>query len=473
MSGSENGKILATFALIPAITILGSYIFDNFVRKPQDGDTSASTPSSKFNTSNSMSAAHTPRRGSVDDSLNMSVTSLSSSIEHPLDGLSSSQTRTPHALSASLAARRRGSGSDDYADASFRGIRSTTSSFFDDDESEEGDPKGRESGEASARDKALQDILRANNSNTNNNDINGEGSLLMSKGTNYTTQESTFSTSDDQEIRSGGSSPKKGSKKQVYQSVFHGNLFQSMHTEEKGIGSLTNLGLEQPLVVAMVGLPARGKSYIVKMIIRFLTWTGIECKVFNVGAHRRKIGLESADASFFDKQNSDGNRKREEMAMVVQEAMYKWLHGSTRKNRVAFFDATNTTKGRRYALAQRARAESTFLLFVESICDDQEVLNRNYDLKLKNEDYKDMPPDKAKADFLKRVSAIGLLLAIALLREMEMMLMLMIMMSILTSTISAPRCFLFICSSPSPSFHRIPSLSHYTLLSSSSLSHHR
>lgn len=51
----------------------------------------------------------------------------------------------------------------------------------------------------------------------------------------------------------------------------------------------TSLGLEQPLVIAMVGLPARGKSYLVKMIMRYLKWTGFECKVFNVGSYRRQV----------------------------------------------------------------------------------------------------------------------------------------------------------------------------------------
>lgn len=67
----------------------------------------------------------------------------------------------------------------------------------------------------------------------------------------------------------------------------------------------------------MVGLPARGKSYIVKMIIRYLKWTGFECEVFNVGAYRRKIGLAEAKASFFSSTNSDGQKVREEMAIMV------------------------------------------------------------------------------------------------------------------------------------------------------------
>jgi predicted kinase len=166
----------------------------------------------------------------------------------------------------------------------------------------------------------------------------------------------------------------------------------------------TALGLEQPLVIAMVGLPARGKSYLVKMIIRYLKWTGFECQVFNVGSFRRQVGLASADSNFFDNSNPNNHKIREQLAMMVQDSMYKWLHETNEeKRRVAVFDATNTTKERRLALAQRAESENVFLLFVESICDDQEVLMKNYELKLQNEDYKGMDPDTARRDFISRV----------------------------------------------------------------------
>lgn len=55
-------------------------------------------------------------------------------------------------------------------------------------------------------------------------------------------------------------------------------------------------------------------------------------------------------------------------------------------NRVAFFDATNTTQARRQKLLERNRRESkaVSLIFVESLCDDPNVLHRNYQLKLQN-----------------------------------------------------------------------------------------
>jgi hypothetical protein len=160
----------------------------------------------------------------------------------------------------------------------------------------------------------------------------------------------------------------------------------------------------------MVGLPARGKSYIAKMVQRYLKWTGYVVSVFNVGSYRRKIGLASADSNFFDEDNHDAQRVRDEMAMAVQDEMYNWLRGGEgggegAGRRVAIFDATNTTKSRRQKLLLRARREAAMLLFVESICDDKNVLERNYAMKLQNDDYRQMDPTQALKDFKLRVEA--------------------------------------------------------------------
>ena len=111
-----------------------------------------------------------------------------------------------------------------------------------------------------------------------------------------------------------------------FENASRGNLEELDDPKEKK-AAWTQLGLEQPLCIAMVGLPARGKSFISKMIIRYLKWTGFECEVFNVGSLRRSQGMAGVDASFFDAKNEQGNKIREEMAMAVQDEMYVWLHG--------------------------------------------------------------------------------------------------------------------------------------------------
>lgn len=184
------------------------------------------------------------------------------------------------------------------------------------------------------------------------------------------------------------------------------NNSQPVAQSRQEMTTWTSLGLDQPVVIAMVGLPARGKSYIVKMLRRYLKWTGVEADVFNVGSYRRKMGLASADANFFSPTNAEAKLLREELAMAVQDCMYEWLReDESSKGRVAIFDATNTTKARRQALANRAKKENVFLLFVESICDDKDVLKRNYELKLDNDDYQGVDKKIALKDFESRVAA--------------------------------------------------------------------
>ncbi|GAB5033839.1 bifunctional 6-phosphofructo-2-kinase fructose-bisphosphate 2-phosphatase [Nannochloropsis oceanica] len=177
---------------------------------------------------------------------------------------------------------------------------------------------------------------------------------------------------------------------------------QALKTDFVGFSTM-----QRKLILVMVGLPARGKSYIVKMLIRYLTWTGIHAKVFNVGEFRRKLGLSGVDKSFFEANNAEAQKTRESMAAQVLDEAYEWLSaGGEDEPRVALFDATNTTRSRRENLLARNRQETNAtLLFVESICDDEEILHRNYSMKLQNNDYKGMDPAVALADFKQRVRA--------------------------------------------------------------------
>ena len=67
-----------------------------------------------------------------------------------------------------------------------------------------------------------------------------------------------------------------------------------------------------PIILCMVGLPARGKSYLSKKLRRFLRWNGFTAEEFNAGNKRRELmkgGGQSAD--FFAGRNESGLSKRE------------------------------------------------------------------------------------------------------------------------------------------------------------------
>jgi broad specificity phosphatase PhoE len=74
---------------------------------------------------------------------------------------------------------------------------------------------------------------------------------------------------------------------------------------------------------------------------------------------------------------------------------------------IAIFDATNTTRERR-AWLQSALAgvdPSIRLVFIESICNDEDVIRANVrETKLKSPDYKDVGEGTAVADFLARIA---------------------------------------------------------------------
>jgi hypothetical protein len=66
------------------------------------------------------------------------------------------------------------------------------------------------------------------------------------------------------------------------------------------------------LVIAMVGLPARGKTYIAHKLQRYLSFFhGAPTQVFNVGNYRRKKFGASKPASWFDSSNVEAEQQRQ------------------------------------------------------------------------------------------------------------------------------------------------------------------
>jgi 6-phosphofructo-2-kinase len=238
----------------------------------------------------------------------------------------------------------------------------------------------------------------------------------------------------------------------------------------------------------MVGLPARGKSYIVKKIARYLNWLQHPTEIFNVGNRRRiaagggqtlpnksidsqlresvrkmsvntaapptiidqkdmlpppaivtqilvngepnhvpqtpqttdgnaNLGVSSQpiplpapqqmdqSAAFFDPDNVKAFQIREQVALETLDELLDYvLNGG---GSVGILDATNSTLERRKMIMNhiRERAGSELgVLFLESRCIDQNLLESNMRLKLSGPDYKDRDdPAAALADFKKRV----------------------------------------------------------------------
>ena len=254
-------------------------------------------------------------------------------------------------------------------------------------------------------------------------------------------------------------------------------------------GRIASRDVGAKLVIVMVGLPARGKSYITKKLARYLNWLQHDTRIFNVGERRREVaggphalhkseshandaepqtvaqillndeltleppatpppsagglrplsnatkqdlgyGREDAlaldprspttkarqeqeqeeqeameqDAAFFDPDNKKASQIREQVARETLDELLDYiLH---QNGSVGIFDATNSTLERRKMIMERIRERGgpdLNVLFLESRCVDQELLESNMRLKLNGPDYKDKDPQLALEDFKKRI----------------------------------------------------------------------
>lgn len=226
-------------------------------------------------------------------------------------------------------------------------------------------------------------------------------------------------------------------------------------------GRIPERDVAAKLVIIMVGLPARGKSYITKKLQRYLSWQQHDSRIFNVGNRRRiatgrkvsvhskldpepghldppvqaaaillnglpapngertferyeptKLDLNDAaddgqdqSAKFFDPKNEKASAIREQVAVETLDELMDYLLNEG--GAVGILDATNSTIERRQHLVNciRKREPKLGILFIESICRDPNLLEANMRLKLSGPDYRDKDPRKSLADFKKRVEA--------------------------------------------------------------------
>ncbi|XP_062247561.1 6-phosphofructo-2-kinase/fructose-2,6-bisphosphatase 2-like isoform X1 [Platichthys flesus] len=157
-----------------------------------------------------------------------------------------------------------------------------------------------------------------------------------------------------------------------------------------------------PTVIVMIGLPARGKTYMAKKLTRYLNWIGVPTKVFNLGVYRREAVQSYKSYDFFRHDNKEAMQIRKQCALVALEDVKAYLNEEG--GQIAVFDATNTTRERRELIQNCAKENAYKVFFVESICDDPDVIATNIlDVKVSSPDYPERHRERVMEDFLKRI----------------------------------------------------------------------
>ena len=151
-------------------------------------------------------------------------------------------------------------------------------------------------------------------------------------------------------------------------------------------------------IIILVGLPARGKSFISNKLCKYLNWINIKTKIFNVGEFRRKK-YNFIDSSFFDSNNDLYNELRKNLTIELYKKLLSWINLDN--NTIAIFDATNCSNEKRQLL-HSLTPDYINLLFIESICDIPQIINKNILIKENSGDYNNTSLSFYK-DFIYRI----------------------------------------------------------------------
>ena len=163
------------------------------------------------------------------------------------------------------------------------------------------------------------------------------------------------------------------------------------------------------VVIVMVGLPARGKTYIARKIARYLSFFhGAPTETFNVGEYRRRMaGTKDLTHKFFAAEDVGTSVQREEFAAAAMADLKAFITADSSMGRVAIFDGTNSNIKRRAWILEELRSvlpTKNHVLFVESICRDKQIIESNIRAtKLHSPDYEGWSEDAAVADFNARI----------------------------------------------------------------------
>ncbi|KAK3518964.1 hypothetical protein QTP70_016211 [Hemibagrus guttatus] len=173
-----------------------------------------------------------------------------------------------------------------------------------------------------------------------------------------------------------------------------------------------------PTMIVMVGLPARGKTYISRKLTRYLNWIGVPTQVFNLGQYRREAVKSYKNYEFFRPDNEEAMKIRRACVLKALKDIDNYFAKeqgqvavSTRVQNYPFLyllrylmPLTPQRRGEESSPALPMRGATRQVFFIESICDDPEIIEANImEVKLSSPDYENCDKDEVVEDFLKRI----------------------------------------------------------------------
>lgn len=161
------------------------------------------------------------------------------------------------------------------------------------------------------------------------------------------------------------------------------------------------------MMIATVGLPARGKTHVSVALARYLRWLGVKTRIFHLGDYRRATVGENGnvpDDYFFVHASPASVLLRQKILKKCREDILHFLEQEN--GQIAIYDAVNPLAAGRHALAKEFHKHNVQTLFIESHCTDERIIEENVrSVKISHPDYKGWSDDDAIKDYLRRINA--------------------------------------------------------------------
>ncbi|NXC72058.1 F262 bisphosphatase, partial [Anhinga anhinga] len=149
-----------------------------------------------------------------------------------------------------------------------------------------------------------------------------------------------------------------------------------------------------PTLIVMIGLPARGKTYVSKKLTRYLNWIGVPTKVFNLGVYRREAVKSYKSYDFFRHDNKEAMEIRKRCALVALEDVKAYLLEECGQIAVRLFWA----KQGKNNVIQHCFCSLSSLLNSHKV-----LLSVEQEVKVSSPDYPERNRENVMDDFLKRI----------------------------------------------------------------------
>ncbi|XP_073978129.1 6-phosphofructo-2-kinase/fructose-2,6-bisphosphatase-like [Rhodnius prolixus] len=157
-----------------------------------------------------------------------------------------------------------------------------------------------------------------------------------------------------------------------------------------------------PLIVAFVGLPARGKTVLAHKLERYLNYTGHLARVFSLSTYRRKLAPDIGCDFIFDPQNEEATEIRKQYTHEAINDCKQWIYIG---GDIAILDGTYAAMDVRQLLYSLFVKQLGFkILFIECIVEDEILLEGNINDTVRlSEDYAHLEYNQAVKEIQKKI----------------------------------------------------------------------